>query len=132
MYNRFASGACEAPGGNGATIVYHCCNGDGIVSRLRGGRSRKISSNRTFVRGEVLCAFPTSDLPRRVLLSARIPHALQSIPMLVCHHLEGSALGPIGGSTTARIGGMVPTADPSEGAGVRSNLGQGKEDTANE
>jgi hypothetical protein len=45
-----------------------------------------MASNRAFVRGELLYAL--SDLPRVVLLSARIPHAMQSVPMLVRDHVE--------------------------------------------
>jgi hypothetical protein len=60
-----------------------------------------MASNRAFVRGELLCAL--SDLPRVVLLSTRIPHAMQSVPMLVRDHLEEGVIDSAGlGGLAAR------------------------------
>jgi hypothetical protein len=48
-----------------------------------------MESNRAFLRGRVLHALSGSSLPGMdLLLSARIPHALQPVPMLVRDHVE--------------------------------------------
>ena len=138
MYNRSAFRSGESSGGSGATTGYHCCNRGGAVRGSHGGAGRKISSNRTLVRAEVFYVYSTSDLPRIVLLSARLSHAVQSVPVLVRDHVGQSSPAcdclregagrkagcASDGSTTVGDGGMV-RADPS--VGVRSNLGQGKD-----
>jgi hypothetical protein len=79
-----------------------------------------MASNRAFVRGELLYELSASDLPRVVLLSARIPHAMQSVPMLVRDHVEKGVIDGAAsaawsppchshGSTTVGDGGMVAT-----------------------
>ena len=105
----------EAPGGSGATTGYHCFNNGGPARRLRDGGGRAVASNRALVRTEVLYTFSASDLPRMVLLPARLPYALQSIPMLVCHHVKGSFSVR---SAVRQPAATVAWSDSSEGARV--------------
>ena len=47
-----------------------------------------MASDRACVRAALFYAPSGGDLSRVALLSARIPHAVQSVPLLVRHHLE--------------------------------------------
>jgi hypothetical protein len=49
-----------------------------------------MASDRACVRAALFYAPSGGDLSRVALLSARIPHAVQSVPLLVRHHLEST------------------------------------------
>src|SRR5215470_3824602 len=87
MYNRLTSLQRLEPGGCGATTDDPRGDDGGAWCGRRGGRGRKIPSRRALVRGGLPHAL-SSDLPRTILLSARISHAMRPVPLLVRHHLE--------------------------------------------
>jgi hypothetical protein len=108
-----------------------------------------MESNRALLRGRVLYALSGSSLPGMdLLLSARIPHALQPVPLLVRDHIKMGACDsrrrhgglvehsecpvPDRGSTTVADGGMVAHYEPrtpvpvSDRTGARDE-GKGRE-----
>jgi hypothetical protein len=99
-----------------------------------------MESDRAFLRGRVLYALSGSSLPRMdLLLSARIPHALQPVQVLVRDHVKMGACDsrrhhgglvehsecpvPDRGSTTVADGGMVADHGPRAPAPVSDRTG---------